>query len=75
MLVFHDTYNCGGGAAVLEYAIGYLGRRHPGNSMFRLLAQRLCETGIVTPTAHANADRPRTVRTSANIESITAAVC
>jgi hypothetical protein len=42
--------------------------------MFRLLEQRLRETEIEVPTAHANADHPRTVWRPANIETITAAV-
>jgi hypothetical protein len=42
--------------------------------MFRLLERRLLETGSITPTAHVNAGRPRTVRIPANDEAIIAGV-
>jgi hypothetical protein len=42
--------------------------------VFRRQKQRLRERGSVTPTALVNAGRPRTVRTPANEDAITAAV-
>jgi hypothetical protein len=50
------------------------GRRHPNANVFRPLVRRLRETGSVTPTAHVNAGRPRTVRTPAKQDVIIAAV-
>lgn len=42
--------------------------------MIRRLEQGHREAGCVTPVAHANADRPRTVRTPANEDTATAGV-
>jgi hypothetical protein len=42
--------------------------------MFRRLEQRPWGTGSVTPTAHLNAGRPRTLRTPANEDAIISAV-
>jgi hypothetical protein len=64
------TCNSRAGTAAREYAGRYPTRCHPDDNVFRRLEQRLRETRIVTPTAHANAGRPRNVRTSANEDPI-----
>jgi hypothetical protein len=66
--------NSRAGTAAREYALHYPGRCHPDANVFRRLAQRLRETGSVTPTALVNAGRPRTVQTPANEDVIIAAV-
>jgi hypothetical protein len=74
MLLTLNACNSRAGTVAREYALRYPGRRHPNANMFRRLEQRLRETGSVTPAALVNAGRPRTVRTPANEDAITAAV-
>jgi hypothetical protein len=74
MLLTLGARNSRAGTAAREYKLCYPGRRHSNANMFRRLEQRLRETGSVTPTALANAGRPRTVRTPANEDVIIAAV-
>jgi hypothetical protein len=73
MLLTLGACNSRAGTAARECALRYPGRRHPDANVFRRLEQRLRETGRVTSTAHVNADRPRTVRTPANEDTIIAA--
>jgi hypothetical protein len=61
-------------STVACYALRHLGRRHPSVNVFRLLEQRLRETGSVTPTALVKAGRPRTLRTPVNEYAIITAV-
>jgi hypothetical protein len=42
--------------------------------VFRLLGQRLRERGSVTPTAHVNTGRPRSLQTLAKGDAVTADV-
>jgi hypothetical protein len=74
MLLTLGTCNSRAGTAAREYALRYPGRRYTNANVFRLLEQRLYETGSVKPTTHVNAGRPRTVRTAANEDVIIAAV-
>jgi hypothetical protein len=74
MLLTLGACNSRAGTATREYALRYAGRRHPDANVFRRLEQRLRETGSVTPTALVSAGRPRTIRTPANEDAITAAV-
>jgi hypothetical protein len=74
MLLTQGACNTEDRTAAREYALRHLGWRHPDANVFRLLEQRLRETGSVTPTALVNAGRPRAVRTLAKEYAIIAAV-
>jgi hypothetical protein len=63
------TCNGRADAAAREYAL-----RYPNADMFRPLEQRLRETESVTPRAHVNAGRPRTVRTPTSEDAMFAAM-
>jgi len=72
MLLTLGACNSRAGTAAREYALRYLGRRHPDANVFRRLEQRLRETGSVNPTAHVNGGRPQTVWSQADEDAITA---
>jgi hypothetical protein len=74
MLLTPSTCNRRAGTSARVYALSYPGRLHRDVNVFRRLAQHLCETRSVTPTAPLNAGRPRTVRTPANEDNIIAGV-
>jgi hypothetical protein len=59
-------------AAAREYTLCYPGRGHPHANAFSLEPSFLEES--LTPTAHVNAGRPRTVRTLATQDTTIAAV-
>jgi hypothetical protein len=59
--------------AYREYAQRYPGR-YPDTNVFRLLQQRLRDTGSLTPPARASVGRPLSVRAPATEDAITTAV-
>jgi hypothetical protein len=57
-----------------EFTLHYSGRRHADANVIRRFESLLRQTGIVIPTALANAGYPWILRTPANEDAITAAV-